>query len=72
MSSNPLTQTIEIYLEIPKTDWNLFSELVKRFGWKFETKDEFLRRGVTVTRRNLYEVGYEDAEPIMPPFDTII
>ena len=36
------TMTQGVYLNIPRTDWILLQELVNRFGWKSETREQML------------------------------
>ncbi len=43
MSNIALTQTFGVYLNIPRTDRKLFNELVKKFGWVSETREDVLR-----------------------------
>ena len=33
-----------VYLNVPKSDWNLFKELVRKFGWQSETREQLLDR----------------------------
>lgn len=43
MSNIALTQTFGVYLNIPRTDRKLFNELVKKFGWVSETREDVLK-----------------------------
>jgi hypothetical protein len=36
------TMTQGVYLNIPRTDWGLLQELVNRFGWQSETREQML------------------------------
>lgn len=40
MSSTTLAQGV--YLNVPRADWNLFQELVRKFGWEAESREEML------------------------------
>ena len=31
-----------VYLNIPRTDWNLFTELARKFGWQPQTNEQLL------------------------------
>ena len=33
-----------IYLDVPEKDWSLFSELIRKFGWRTRTKEQMLER----------------------------
>ena len=33
-----------VFLNVPMSDWSLFSELIKKFGWQAETKEKMLDR----------------------------
>ncbi len=39
-------QTQGVYINVPKIDWPLFRELIRKFGWKAETKEQILDRFV--------------------------
>ena len=47
------TMTQGVYLNVPRTDWTLLQELINRFGWQSETRedmlDEFLQARPSVT-----------------------
>jgi len=47
------TMTQGVYLNVPRTDWTLLQELINRFGWQSETRedmlDEFLQTRPSVT-----------------------
>ena len=36
------TMTQGVYLNIPRTDWFLLQELINRFGWQSETREQML------------------------------
>ena len=40
------TNTQEVYLSIPMTDWMLLKELIRKFGWQAETREQLLDRFV--------------------------
>jgi hypothetical protein len=44
MISNATTQGI--YINVPMADWGLLQELINRFGWQFETREQLLERFV--------------------------
>ena len=33
-----------VYLNVPMSDWNLFKELIRKFGWQSETREQLLDR----------------------------
>lgn len=33
-----------VYLNVPIADWSLFKELVRKFGWQSETREQLLER----------------------------
>ena len=35
-----------IYLNVPLTDWVLLKELIRKFGWQAETREQLLERFV--------------------------
>ena len=35
-----------IYINVPMTDWALLKELIRRFGWQAETREQLLERFV--------------------------
>ena len=35
-----------IYLSVPMTDWALLKELIRKFGWQAETREQMLERFV--------------------------
>lgn len=43
--ANP-AQTQGVYVNVPMVDWSLFRELIKKFGWKVETREQLLDRFV--------------------------
>lgn len=42
---NP-TNTQGIYINVPMTDWVLLKELIRKFGWQAETREQLLERFV--------------------------
>lgn len=36
-----------VFLNVPMSDWSLFSELIKKFGWQAETKEKMLDRFIS-------------------------
>ena len=39
-------QTQGVYVNVPLMDWSLFRELIKKFGWQAETREQLLDRFV--------------------------
>lgn len=35
-----------VYLNVPTADWSLLKELIRRFGWRAETREQMLDRFV--------------------------
>jgi len=35
-----------VYLKVPSVDWSLLKELIRKFGWQAETREELLDRFV--------------------------
>lgn len=35
-----------VYVNVPSVDWPLFKELIRKFGWKAETREQLLDRFV--------------------------
>ena len=35
-----------VYVSVPKADWSLFRELIRKFGWQAETREQLLDRFV--------------------------
>ena len=35
-----------VYVNVPMVDWSLFRELIKKFGWQAETREQLLDRFV--------------------------
>lgn len=33
-----------VFLNVPASDWTLLKELVRKFGWQSETRDQLLER----------------------------
>ena len=36
-----------IYLNVPQADWSLLKELIRKFGWQAETREQLLDRFVS-------------------------
>lgn len=41
-ANNPSTQGF--YLNVPMSDWSLLKELIRKFGWQSETREQLLDR----------------------------
>lgn len=39
-------QTQGVYIKVPSMDWPLLRELIRKFGWKAETREQLLDRFV--------------------------
>lgn len=39
-----VTETQGIYLNVPLSDWALLKELIRKFGWQSETREQLLDR----------------------------
>lgn len=33
-----------VYVNVPVVDWSLFRELIRKFGWQVETREQMLDR----------------------------
>ena len=33
-----------VYVNVPAVDWSLFRELIRKFGWRAETREQLLDR----------------------------
>ena len=33
-----------VYVNVPDVDWSLFRELIRKFGWQAETREQLLDR----------------------------
>ena len=40
--NNPSSQVV--YLNVPMSDWSLLEELIRKFGWQSETREQLLDR----------------------------
>lgn len=40
-------------MNIPRTDWTLFQELVNRFGWQSETREQMLEEFMKTRPQNV-------------------
>ena len=36
-----------VYVNVPTMDWSLFRELIRKFGWQAETREQLLDRFVS-------------------------
>lgn len=36
-----------VYVNVPTVDWSLFRELVRKFGWQVETREQMLDRFIS-------------------------
>ena len=36
-----------VYVSVPKADWSLFRELIRKFGWQAETREQMLDRFIS-------------------------
>ena len=36
-----------VYVNVPAVDWTLFRELIRKFGWKIETREQMLDRFIS-------------------------
>ena len=41
-ANNPSMQGV--YLNVPMSDWSLLKELIRKFGWQSETREQLLDR----------------------------
>ena len=49
-----MTQTTQgVYLNIPTTDWVLFQELIARFGWQSQTREQMLEEFIRTRPKNV-------------------
>lgn len=44
MTNTPTMQGV--YVNVPIVDWSLFRELIRKFGWQAETREQLLDRFV--------------------------
>jgi sigma54-dependent transcription regulator len=57
--SAPSTMTQGVYLNIPRADWSLLQELISRFGWQSETREQMLDEFIK-TRPQVSDLSEED------------
>ena len=50
MAHNVTTQGV--YVNVPTVDWSLFRELIRKFGWQAETREQMLDRFVSTRPSN--------------------
>jgi len=36
-----------VYVNVPTVDWSLFRELIRKFGWQAETREQMLDRFIS-------------------------
>jgi hypothetical protein len=36
-----------VYVNVPSVDWSLFRELIRKFGWQAETREQLLDRFIS-------------------------
>ena len=48
-----------VYLNIPRTDWSLLQELINRFGWQSETREQMLEEFIQ-TRPTVSDLTEDD------------
>lgn len=41
-----------VYVNVPAVDWSLFSELIRKFGWQAETREQLLNRFASSRPKN--------------------
>ncbi len=45
MAATANSATIQgVYVNVPSADWSLFRELIRKFGWQAETREQLLDR----------------------------
>ena len=49
----------EVFLNVPTSDWSLLKELIKKFGWQSETREQLLDRFVE-SRNKKPQISEED------------
>lgn len=47
------TMTQGVYLNIPRADWTLLQELVSRFGWQSQTREQLLEEFMGTRPQNI-------------------
>ena len=48
------TEMQSVFLSVPKADWKLLKELIRKFGWQVETQEQLLER-------------FAKSRPVIPP-----
>ena len=59
MLASTSTMTQGVYLNIPRTDWSLLQELINRFGWQSETREQMLEEFIQ-TRPTVSDLTEDD------------
>lgn len=49
----------KVFLNVPTSDWSLLKELIRKFGWQFETREQLLDRFVE-SRNKKPQISEED------------
>jgi len=57
MKSTTMSQGV--FIRVPAVDWSLLKELIRKFGWQAETREELLDRFVS-TRPSNPEISEEE------------
>ena len=50
MTNSATTQGV--YVNVPTVDWSLFRELIRKFGWQAETREQILDRFISTRPAN--------------------
>ena len=48
-----------VYVNVPSVDWSLFRQLIRKFGWQAETREQLLDRFVS-SRPSVPAISEED------------
>ena len=48
-----------VYVSVPTVDWSLFRELIRKFGWQAETREQMLDRFIS-TRPATPDISEEE------------
>ena len=46
------TTTQGIYIDVPLADWGFLKEIIRRFGWQAETREQLLERFIKSRPKN--------------------
>ena len=58
MTTNSATMQ-GVYVNVPTVDWSLFRELIRKFGWQAETREQLLDRFIS-TRPDSPSISEDD------------